>query len=161
MLEVAFLVALAKRDTGGAAALSRLGEDGGRGHPGVHRDGLGRVAESATAASTAAARTKPLSEARYPHFVDLQGLRRRMPLVAFVLLAAICLLLIGLACACLSDQPAKAAERAVSVPALAVPFVEMWPALLLALAATGALILVAVALPRERASPAALQRFLF
>jgi hypothetical protein len=91
--------------------------------------------------------------------MSLQALRGRMPLVVFVLLAIVCLALFGFACACLSDQPLQALERALgAIPALPA-LVEVWSLLaLLALAAA----LVARA-PRARArapSPALLQRFL-
>jgi hypothetical protein len=90
--------------------------------------------------------------------VELARLRRRMPLVVFLLLALVCLALIGFACACLTDQPALAIERALQGPALAPAVVAVWAVLLAVLfpAAAGA-----VALPRGRASPALLQRFLF
>lgn len=85
-----------------------------------------------------------------------------MPLVTFILLAAICLLLIGFACACLSDQPAKQADRALSIGAELPAVIEMWsPAALATL--FGVLFLVVLttaARPNGRASPAELQRFL-
>jgi hypothetical protein len=81
-----------------------------------------------------------------------------MPLVVFILLALICLGMLGFACACLSDQPAVALERAVHAPALSPPRVEVWPALLFAVLAAGLSALTPEA--RGRASPAALQRFL-
>jgi hypothetical protein len=91
--------------------------------------------------------------------MNVQSLRGRMPLVAFILLAVVCLALLGFACACLSDQPIQALERAVgaigSLPAL----VEVWSPLVLSLLAAGAA--VAAVRPRSRSpSPALLQRFL-
>lgn len=91
--------------------------------------------------------------------MSLQALRGRMPLVAFVLLAVVCLALLGFACACLSDEPMLAVERALgtipSLPALT----EVWSLMVLSLLAAGA---SAVAVrPRSRSpSPALLQRFL-
>jgi hypothetical protein len=83
-----------------------------------------------------------------------------MPLFVFVLLALVCLGLLGFACACLSDQPALALERAVQAPALAPAVLELWPAILFG--AFGAAMLVySPVSARERASPAVLQRFLF
>jgi hypothetical protein len=80
-----------------------------------------------------------------------------MPLIAFILLAVICLALLGFACACLSDHPMQALERALSaVPALPA-LIEVWPVALLALAAAFALV-SAHALARAP-SEAALQRF--
>lgn len=91
--------------------------------------------------------------------MNLQKLRGRMPLVAFVLLAVICLAILGFACACLSDQPMQALERALgaipSLPAL----IEVWSLTILSFLAAGAA--AAAVRPRSRApSPALLQRFL-
>lgn len=80
-----------------------------------------------------------------------------MPLLAFLLLAILCLALLGLACACLGGQLALAFERALQASAA---LSEAWPRLALAL--VGALSLVVAAVTaRGRASPALLQRFLF
>jgi hypothetical protein len=91
--------------------------------------------------------------------MGLQALRGRMPLVAFILLAIVCLALLGFACACLSDQPMQALERALgaipSLPAL----IEVWSLTVLSLLAAGAA--AATVRPRSRApSPALLQRYL-
>lgn len=87
----------------------------------------------------------------------LERLRGRMPLWAFVLLAVLCLALIGVACACLDDQFAQAFDRAFQAP---IAVMDAWPAMMLAL--LGPLSLVALAIrASERASPAMLQRFLF
>lgn len=83
-----------------------------------------------------------------------------MPVVAFVLLAVICLTLLGFACACLSDQPAQAIERATSLGTAIPPLIEVWALLIASLAAIP-LVLVAGERARSRASPALLQRFLF
>ena len=66
----------------------------------------------------------------------------------------------GFACACLSDQPALALERAVQAPALAPAVVELWPAIVFGLFGAALLVYSPVA-ARGRASPAVLQRFLF
>jgi hypothetical protein len=87
-------------------------------------------------------------------------LRGRMPLVVFILLALVCLGLLGFACACLSDQPAIALERAVQASALAPALVEVWPAVLFGLFGASLLVYAPVC-ARARASPEALQRFLF
>lgn len=92
--------------------------------------------------------------------VGLARLRGRMPLVVFVLLAIVCLGMLGFACACLSDQPAAAVERAVQAPAVAPALIELWPALLFGGFAAGLLVLTPRP-ARGRASPAVLQRFLF
>jgi hypothetical protein len=83
-----------------------------------------------------------------------------MPLVVFVLLALVCLAMLGFACACLSDQPAAALERAVQAPALPPALVEVWAALLFGAFAAGMLVSTQIA-GRGRASPEMLQRFLF
>jgi len=83
-----------------------------------------------------------------------------MPLLVFILLAVVCLALLGFACACLTDQPAQAVDRATSLGSALPPLIEMWSLVFVTL--MGASFLVAV---RERASsrasPALLQRFLF
>ncbi|HEU0246881.1 MAG TPA: hypothetical protein VFR38_07320 [Gaiellaceae bacterium] len=88
----------------------------------------------------------------------LERLRGRMPLLAFVLLAVLCLALIGFGCACLDDQFAQALDRiAQSVPAAVI---ELWPAL--AVGTLASLSLIVFSVPASgRASPALLQRFLF
>jgi hypothetical protein len=81
-----------------------------------------------------------------------------MPLLAFVLLAVVCLALIGFACACLDDQFAQALDRiAQSAPAAVI---ELWPVSAVGLLAS--LSLVVFTVPASgRSSPALLQRFLF
>lgn len=90
--------------------------------------------------------------------MDLERLRARMPLVVFLLLALVCLALVGFACACLTDQPALAIERALQGPALAPGVIAIWSVMLVVLLASSAT--GAALLPRGRASPALLQRFL-
>jgi hypothetical protein len=82
-----------------------------------------------------------------------------MPLVAFILLAVLCLALLGFACACLGDQPLQALERALgALPALPV-LTEVWS--LIALIALASALFAAAPQARARApSPAMLQRFL-
>jgi hypothetical protein len=92
--------------------------------------------------------------------VAIARFRGRIPLVAFILLAVLCLALLGFACACVSDQPAVALERAIQAPALAPAVVELWPAILFGLFGGAQLVYWPVA-ARGRASPAELQRFLF
>jgi hypothetical protein len=96
----------------------------------------------------------------YPRLVALARLRGRMPLLVLILLALVCLGLLGFACACLSDQPVSALERAVQAPTLAPALVELWPAILLGLFGAALLVYCPVA-ARGRASPAVLRRFLF
>jgi hypothetical protein len=83
-----------------------------------------------------------------------------MPLVAFVLLAAVCLLVVGFACACLSDHPLQALAQVLgSGPALP-PLVEVWSLLALVALAAGAFVRATLAARARAPSPAALQRFL-
>lgn len=87
----------------------------------------------------------------------LERLRGRLPLVAFLLLAVVCLALLGIACACFGDQLALAFERLLQAP---VALIEVWPRI--ALLALGLVSLFVLAVPASgRASPAVLQRFLF
>jgi len=89
----------------------------------------------------------------------LGALRRRMPLLGFILLAVLCIALFGFACACLSDHPMQALERSVVAMAALPALVEVWPASVAALFAAVALA-AARRLLSESPSPAALQRFL-
>jgi hypothetical protein len=82
-----------------------------------------------------------------------------MPLIAFILLAIVCLALIGFACACLSDQPMQAVDRALSMGTGLMPLIEVWT---LVLSMAVASLFVVRARPASgRASPQLLQRFLF
>ena len=83
-----------------------------------------------------------------------------MPLIAFILLAIICLVILGFACACLSDHPAQAVERAISSGAALPPLAEVWSLVFVSFAG-GVLLLVSGRRAPSRASPALLQRFLF
>jgi uncharacterized SAM-binding protein YcdF (DUF218 family) len=86
-------------------------------------------------------------------------MRGRMPLIVFILLALICLGLLGFACTCLGDQPALALERALQAPALPA-LIEVWRVVVLGGFASA--LLASFSAPgRGRASPALLQRFLF
>lgn len=80
-----------------------------------------------------------------------------MPLVAFLFLAVVCFALLGFACACLTDNPLQALERALAGIALVPALVEVWPAAALVLLAAMWATARLVAAPP---SPATLQRFL-
>jgi len=80
-----------------------------------------------------------------------------MPLWPFVLLAILCLAVIGVACACLDEQFAQAFERALQAP---IAVMEAWPAMALGMLASLTSVFLAIR-ATERASPAMLQRFLF
>jgi hypothetical protein len=88
------------------------------------------------------------------------ALRKRMPLIVFLFLALVLLMLVGLACSCLTDNPMQAIERVLTalaqLPTVAVAWSVMFATLLLAMPR-----LQPQAAVRGRASPAALQRFLF
>jgi hypothetical protein len=100
-----------------------------------------------------------LGRTGYPRCVSLQRLRGRMPLIAFILLAIVCLALWGLACACLSGEPMQALDRALSTGQALPPLIELWAVAFAAL--IGASFFLAVRTrAASRASPAILQRFL-
>jgi hypothetical protein len=90
----------------------------------------------------------------------MQRLRRRLPLVAFILLVVLCLLVVGFACACFSDQPMQAVDRALSTGPALPPLIEVW-SFVAAAAAIFLFVLYRPVAAGERASPAVLQRFLF
>lgn len=91
--------------------------------------------------------------------MSLSRIRSRLPLIVFILLALLCLGLIGLACACFTDHPAQAMQRTLAAIPAAPPFIEVW-SFFAALAAAAALASQTVAFA-GRTSPARLQRFLF
>ena len=83
-----------------------------------------------------------------------------MPLLVFILLAIVCLVALGIACACASDHPMQNIDRASGAIVAATPLVEVWTFTF------GALVFLAsFGLRKRRAdnsiSPAALQCFLF
>jgi hypothetical protein len=82
-----------------------------------------------------------------------------MPLWAFILLAVLCLVLLGIACACATNHPTQQIDRALAAIPAAAPLVEVWTF------AFGALALLVALDVRRRvhraASPAVLQCFLF
>lgn len=81
-----------------------------------------------------------------------------MPLIAFILLAIVCLAILGFACACLTDVPTQAIDRALSIGSALPPLIVIWSTFA---AFLGAGVLVASQRQRgSRASPALLQRFL-
>lgn len=95
----------------------------------------------------------------YPDGVDLSRLRGRVPAVALVLIALVCLGLLGFACACLVDDPAAAIASVLEGIAAAPALVAAWPLVVAAIGGAAGLLAVAAATARAR-SPAALQRFL-
>ncbi len=92
--------------------------------------------------------------------LSIQRLRERMPLVVFILLLVLLVMLVGIACACASEHPMKAADRAVSAAAATPALIEIWTY------TVAAILLVVFIVPQRRralgrASPQELQRFLF
>lgn len=83
-----------------------------------------------------------------------------MPLIAFILLAVVCLAILGFACACLSDQPLQALERAISSGQALPPLIEVWTVAFAALVGASFFLVIRTR-AASRASPALLQRFLF
>lgn len=83
-----------------------------------------------------------------------------MPLIVFLFLALLVVMLVGIACACVTENPMQAIERVLTalaqLPTVAVAWSAMFAALLVAMPR-----LQPQPAGRGRASPAALQRFLF
>src|SRR5438067_10549704 len=103
----------------------------------------------------------PAEGASYsPPVLSLARLRTHLPLVVFIFLVLLVVMLVGLACACLTDHPMQAIERALSAIPAAPALIEVW-AVLAAGLLTAAVTVVQVRSRRERASPELLQRFLF
>jgi hypothetical protein len=95
-----------------------------------------------------------------PNVISIVRLRRRLPFLVFVLLLVLFVVALGFICVCASDHPAKAAELAASAAAHVPAVLVLWSFLVLV---AGPMLLqpqVAPLRTRERASPAALQRFL-
>ena len=57
--------------------------------------------------------------------IALQDLRRRPPFLVFVVLAIVCLVLLGFACVCATDHPSQTIARALSAIPAAPPLVEV------------------------------------
>src|SRR5713101_5840715 len=100
------------------------------------------------------------SDESYPGGVaSIQALRARLPFVVFVLVLLLAVMLVGFACACITDHPSQAVDRAIAIPA-AAPVTEVWPLLVLTLLGGMTLILTRPRTAQSRGSPALLQRFL-
>lgn len=86
--------------------------------------------------------------------------RERLPLVVVIFLVLIVVMLVGFACACLTDHPMQAIEKALSAILVAAAPMAAWP--VLAVGLVGAALTARLSgAARNRASPAVLQRFLF
>lgn len=93
--------------------------------------------------------------------MSLLSMRKRLPLWAFILLAALCLVMLGIACVCAADHPGQTIDRALGgVPAADVPLVEVWTFVWGVLALLVSAVLLRRTSCRET-SRAALQCFLF
>jgi hypothetical protein len=91
---------------------------------------------------------------------SIARLRARLPLIVFVLLLLLLVMLVGFACACLTDHPMQAIDRALSALASLPAVIEVWG--LVAVTLLMATRVVRLQRPASgRASPALLQRFLF
>jgi hypothetical protein len=91
--------------------------------------------------------------------VSIQRVRQRLPLAVFIFLFLLALMLVGLACACLTEHPMQAVDRAITAIPAAPAIVDIW-------AVSIAAVMLAVWVRRPchtcgRASPAQLQRFRF
>jgi hypothetical protein len=86
-------------------------------------------------------------------------MRRHLPLIVVVLLLVIAVMLVGVACACLTDHPMQAIEQALSAIAVATALMAAWPVLALGLLGVALTIRLSRA-ARDQSSPALLQRFL-
>ena len=108
----------------------------------------------------AAAQRTRSSAGKLTAMPGILALRERMPLIVFLFLLLLLVMLVGLACACMTDSPMQAIERAVTalahLPTVAIAWTLMFATLLLAVPR-----LQPQRVGRGRGSPAALQRFLF
>ena len=98
---------------------------------------------------------------RHPDRLSIQSLRRRLPFVVFVLALILLVVMLGLACLCMSDHPTQAAERAISAIAHAPAIIEMWAALVVLFSVQILLPAVVTTRASGRASPVYLQCFRF
>ena len=92
--------------------------------------------------------------------MSLQQFRRRLPLVVFLLLLLLCVGVLALACACLTDHPLQVLEQAFNALSGLPAVVMSSPLLVLSLLGLTMALAVSPLLPRGRASPVVLQRFL-
>jgi len=91
--------------------------------------------------------------------MSLQGMRKRLPPVVFFLFLIVLLVMLGIACACVSDHPAQTIDRAVGAIPAAPAVIEIWSAMTVLMFVS--FIVVRPQRLASRSSPAALQRFLF
>ena len=91
--------------------------------------------------------------------LSIERMRRVLPPVALVLLALFCLLIVGFACACVSDHPGQTVDRALTAAQANPLTVDVWsglePSLLV-----GLVLVASVGVMRVRPSPLLLGRLL-
>lgn len=80
--------------------------------------------------------------------------------MVFILLLIFLVVALGVICICASDHPAQTIDRILAAIPAVPPLLEIWSLVAAALAITSVRV-ARLRLDPERASPAALQRFLF
>ena len=88
-------------------------------------------------------------------------MRKRLPFAVFTLLLILLVLMLGMVCACTSDHPTQAVERALSVIVHSTAIIETMAIASLLIASLVVRPPVEPVSARGRASPARLQRFRF
>lgn len=92
--------------------------------------------------------------------MSIQAMRKRLPPVVFFLLLIVLLVMLGIACACITDHPGQTIDRAATPVPAGAAVIEMWSFAVVILFAAFVLVRPAI-LATSRSSPASLQRFLF
>ncbi len=87
-------------------------------------------------------------------------IRERLPFVVFLLLLILLVMVVGFACACLTDHPMQTIDRALSAVASMPAVLVVWTWMAVVLLAVSVVVQGGRA-ASGRASPAFLQRFLF
>jgi hypothetical protein len=91
--------------------------------------------------------------------LSIQRLRKRLPLIVFILLVVLVVMLVGIACACATDHPMQTVERVLAAIPATPAVIDVWTYAV----ATILFAAFVVSQPRRalgRASPQELQRFL-
>jgi len=94
--------------------------------------------------------------------MSLIGFRRRVPLVAGLLLVLACLMAVGVVCTCSSDHSLQSIQHVIKAGSAAAAMVVVFvPSF--AVFVSGLVLTLVLVMPeaRGRASPQVLQRFLF
>lgn len=103
------------------------------------------------------------SEGGYPlgAMIRINLLLHRLPFPLLIVFLIVAALLFGFACALMTEHPGQAVDRAVSLFTALPAELAVWAGFAAVLAAASRLTIAGVADAHGRASPAALQRFLF